>query len=251
MPTHLEAKQITDALGLTPAESLFVRLVALSEGGGTYGRGWKISPQPINWGAMTAGAEWLGSTFSYVDHDATGKSYVTKFRNYPDDESAARGLSNLLLKTNVRDALARGDLWGAVSAQINDNHYTGYPPATPAVTYYDRVAHWLPVVLNTTGEPSPFLSAHPTPNVTGTGSASLLLASRSLLRTCADVGALAVLRRDTAGADVAFLQYVLGGLKIDGWFGPLTEAAVREYQRSRKLVVDGIVGPQTWGAMKT
>ena len=33
---------------------------------------------------------------------------------------------------------------------------------------------------------------------------------------------------------------------IDGSFGPRTESAVRAYQTSRGLTVDGIVGDQTW-----
>jgi len=37
------------------------------------------------------------------------------------------------------------------------------------------------------------------------------------------------------------------GLATDGIFGPLTDAAVRNYQRANGLAVDGIVGPITWG----
>ncbi|WP_406464893.1 peptidoglycan-binding protein [Streptomyces sp. NBC_01622] len=38
--------------------------------------------------------------------------------------------------------------------------------------------------------------------------------------------------------------------RIDGRFGPNTEIAVKRFQHSRKgLDVDGLVGPQTWGAL--
>jgi V8-like Glu-specific endopeptidase len=43
----------------------------------------------------------------------------------------------------------------------------------------------------------------------------------------------------------------LAPLDTDGIFGAKTLAAVRAFQRSRGLQVDGIVGPQTWGALFT
>jgi peptidoglycan hydrolase-like protein with peptidoglycan-binding domain len=38
-------------------------------------------------------------------------------------------------------------------------------------------------------------------------------------------------------------------LTVDGEFGPLTEAAVKEFQQGAGLAVDGVVGPLTWAAL--
>jgi peptidoglycan hydrolase-like protein with peptidoglycan-binding domain len=63
-----------------------------------------------------------------------------------------------------------------------------------------------------------------------------------------------VLRRGSKGAFVTLLQDLLNkkrgaGLKLDGDFGPVTKAAVEQFQRTQGLKVDGIVGPQTWGQL--
>ena len=69
-----------------------------------------------------------------------------------------------------------------------------------------------------------------------------------------------VLRRGSKGDAVkfaqAFLNQKLGtGLKVDGQFGPGTEAAVKQFQTnirrffklsSKQMPVDGIIGPSTW-----
>jgi hypothetical protein len=58
-----------------------------------------------------------------------------------------------------------------------------------------------------------------------------------------------MLRRGSTGANVRYLQTALGGLKVDGQFGPITDKAVRAFQAARGLKVDGIVGPITWAAL--
>ncbi len=53
------------------------------------------------------------------------------------------------------------------------------------------------------------------------------------------------------GRQVQLLQQALGGIKVDGVFGPETEAAVRSFQASRSLTVDGVVGPLTSAALRS
>jgi|GEM_PF-5645139 len=45
-------------------------------------------------------------------------------------------------------------------------------------------------------------------------------------------------------------QLINAGLAVDGHYGPLTQAAVEEFQRQQGITVDGIVGPQTWGRLE-
>ena len=64
------------------------------------------------------------------------------------------------------------------------------------------------------------------------------------------------LRYGSQGVDVQCLQQLLNKflapavvLAMDGKFGPRTEAAVRMYQASLGIGIDGIVGAQTWRAL--
>ena len=62
-----------------------------------------------------------------------------------------------------------------------------------------------------------------------------------------------LVRRNDHHHPVETLQYLLRhhgfSLVVDGDFGSKTDAAVRAFQTSRGLVIDGIVGPQTWSAV--
>lgn len=63
------------------------------------------------------------------------------------------------------------------------------------------------------------------------------------------------LRKGDRGNEVKEMQTALNGagsnLKIDGIFGNDTETALKFFQNSRGLVVDGICGAATWAALKT
>lgn len=48
------------------------------------------------------------------------------------------------------------------------------------------------------------------------------------------------------GGIIVAIQKLLGGVKVDGYYGNKTEAAVKQFQQNRKLQTDGIVGGKTW-----
>ena len=56
------------------------------------------------------------------------------------------------------------------------------------------------------------------------------------------------IRKGSRGDTVAILQRKLN-LIADGIFGPITDEAVRDFQKSHGLAADGIVGPKTWAAL--
>lgn len=64
------------------------------------------------------------------------------------------------------------------------------------------------------------------------------------------------IRRGATGNPIFLVKEVqrklgFGAQQVDGAFGPLTEAAMRRFQRAHGLVPDGIVGPRTWKALDT
>lgn len=58
----------------------------------------------------------------------------------------------------------------------------------------------------------------------------------------------------SSGSEVEKLQNYLNqvgnyGLTVDGKYGPKTQDAVKQYQSSNNLTVDGIAGDETWGSL--
>ena len=70
---------------------------------------------------------------------------------------------------------------------------------------------------------------------------------RPLIRAVNATGTRPTLRRGDRGLHVRVLQAKLA-VGVDGIFGPMVEVAVRQFQRGKALVPDGIVGPKTWEA---
>jgi peptidoglycan hydrolase-like protein with peptidoglycan-binding domain len=57
-------------------------------------------------------------------------------------------------------------------------------------------------------------------------------------------------KQGAVGNQVRFVQWAVG-VPVDGQFGPVTKYAVEQFQHYHKLTVDGIVGPQTIGALRS
>ncbi len=74
-----------------------------------------------------------------------------------------------------------------------------------------------------------------------------------LLLSSGTAFAQATLRPGDEGADVRRLQEALRRLNynvaVDGKYGPATVRAVQEFQTSRSLVADGVVGRSTWAVL--
>jgi peptidoglycan hydrolase-like protein with peptidoglycan-binding domain len=50
-------------------------------------------------------------------------------------------------------------------------------------------------------------------------------------------------------AQYLLVRFALSDNQIDGIFGPVTKAAVEQYQTFKNIGVDGTLGPITWGAL--
>lgn len=71
------------------------------------------------------------------------------------------------------------------------------------------------------------------------------LAARPLIPAVSSDG-LPTIRRGSRGDAVKRMQEILGVSPADGVFGPMSEGAVRRWQRDKGLVADGIIGPKSW-----
>ncbi|HYN66464.1 MAG TPA: peptidoglycan-binding protein [Ornithinibacter sp.] len=58
-----------------------------------------------------------------------------------------------------------------------------------------------------------------------------------------------VLRRGSTGEAVKALQKAVGKLTVDGSYGPMTEARVKAYQKSKGLTVTGVTDAKVWAAL--
>lgn len=178
---------------------------------------------------------------------------VNKIKNRPYYSGKIPGgdprnpLGNRWLGINARGT------WGttyAIHGNNNPKSIGGYVSAG-CIRMYDQEVEWLydkvkvntPVVITTSNKSFGAIAAANGYKVTGQASVPVTAVPSST-----------VLKKGMRGAEVKSLQQTLtkkgySTNGIDGVFGPATEAAVKKFQKSKKLKADGIVGPATKKAL--
>ncbi|MGN6415436.1 C40 family peptidase [Flexivirga sp.] len=92
-------------------------------------------------------------------------------------------------------------------------------------------------------------SAAPSAGLAQTGTVQAAAQVRGIAHVSSTVRIGPTVQYGSRGAAVKSVQRKVGGLAVDGIFGPRTKARVKSFQRSHRLVVDGIVGRHTWTAL--
>lgn len=137
MSADSDAFKVVQTLGLTPGEEQY--LLAVARGEGFYGLGWSnptantiaesaqfgIDPKAgvgsNNWGAEQGSGS--AGSFQHIDHHANGSPYVGTFKRHKTPAEGAASVARILLKTNVREAIAKGDMRAAVFAQHANKYF--------------------------------------------------------------------------------------------------------------------------------
>ncbi|MGL4743095.1 MAG: peptidoglycan-binding domain-containing protein [Dermatophilaceae bacterium] len=159
---------------------------------------------------------------------------------------------------------ATGDVVAALQRAIGGVQVDGsFGPLTEArVVAYQRttrlaatgvadLATWYALMSRMTPPSAPSVQAAPPPPRGSAGSAGPAVTSAAAARTTAFTSLKAtVLRRGSSGAPVRILQQALGGLAVDGRFGPRTDAALVAFQRSARLPGTGVADRGTWEAVE-
>lgn len=173
MLTHTQSKVLVDALpGMTPAKSLFCRLVAWHET--NYGAGWKPGQGAgsNNMGAITT-LHPDQYSFKHVDSkfsDKAGKvvEYTTWFAGDPTPALGFKRLVDTICKQEVLDALACNDFLGATTGMYDQQYFLGlHTHANPngdrlnIEDYYAALMKALATIGHETGETQPNVTPPP------------------------------------------------------------------------------------------
>jgi hypothetical protein len=209
-----------------------------------YGMGWAIGEGfgSNNWGAVTAGRDWIGDTFDHKDSrpssDGSSTWYVAKFRAYPTPTEGAQDLVRQVYKASglfgdreklVLPAATAGETLLFSTRLYATRYYTGFG-ATPEIRiagHHAKVLDALTRIARSLQEPMPDGSLAPCPPPP-------------------------TLRQGMVQPHdlIVQVQSVVGAAPLDGKFGPKTVIAVVQWQAARHLKPDGVWGPVCWMTAK-
>lgn len=244
MLTHVGAKDLVDTLGgISPLESLFMRMVAWHET--KYGSAWQnAGVGSNNMGAITAPESYEGETFVHADSRWDDRTqsivrYETQFKRYPTATDGFADLRNMLLKQNVRDAIANRSIQSAARAMRENKYFIGTRPFKEAVNAYANALRSAYHTIHNATNEGGFADSEPPLFERDTSPDLLLLRAAS---------ALPILQRGSLGDAVRVWQLVVGA-EVDGSFGKHTKEKTQAWQTAHELLDDGIVGPKTWIAL--
>jgi len=216
-----------------PVERALAGVACLETG---YGDGWKGSGNGSNnMGAIQAGS-WVGETFAYTDThpnaDGTSTPYRIAFRKYATPAAGWEDLVRVVFinrgRSLVLNAAKSCDLLGVSQALHATGYYEGF-----GATVEQRIANHHSALARCVRAADLACQA-----TTGPEPGEIQI----------DAEHMPTLRRGSRGESVRAMQQLLG-IVADGAFGPVTEAALRSYQASRHMTVDGVCGPLTWAKL--
>jgi len=238
--THIAAMALIKAAlpHATVPERLALQGVAWIET--NYGTGWKGDGEDShNWGAITIEKANDGTcgpkdrAFLHADSrydSATGKviKYKTCFRKYNDDTAGIKHLYKIMMRTNVRDAANSRNLLGVAAAMRNNNYYKGIKPKEESIQiYYRALKRAIEHITEDTGVENPFLVL-----AESDGSAGSQSGESQHTSSLAPLEALLNVKYGEIGSQVVLLQSMIGQLKTDGMYGPLTHARLHALLQS-------------------
>lgn len=238
MTSHIQARQYAAQSlgavfgGAAPGEVAAEAGVACLET--SYGDGWKGAGKgSFNQGAIQCGSGWKGDRFYYVDThpnaDGTSTPYRVDFRKYPTMLDGWVDLCKVVFvnrgRSIVRTAAQALD-WLGVSRGL---HKTGYYEGF-GKTVEDRIANHNRALVRAIAKAD--------------GAAAPVIETPTIMPTVERGDGM----RGTPSEAVRLLQYELQ-LAADGRFGPVTEAAVKAYQKQHGLIVTGICDSRTWDVL--
>ncbi|MBM6402956.1 peptidoglycan-binding protein [Phycicoccus sp. CSK15P-2] len=170
---------------------------------------------------------------------------VTRWLAAPDSQGRQGAMAR---RFGINYIVWNRQIWKAWAPERGWQAYTGSSPHTDHIHLsftwdgaYQRTSWWTGTAV------VDYLTGPKSGGSAGGSTSSSPKPTAAELRPFVSVG----LQRGSRGAAVAMLQRALGGIAVDGDFGPITEHAVKIYQKNHGMWQNGRVGRTVWRQLVT